>query len=76
MKGCDPFSSYTLPMRVLLLACCAALGACGQTGALYLPDEGVETPVEIRGPAAPAPAPVSAPESDDEEKKDDPAQGR
>jgi predicted small lipoprotein YifL len=57
-------------MRVLLLACCAILGACGQTGPLYLPDEGVETPVEIRGPATP-PA-----EPDDEDKKDDPPQGR
>ena len=25
-------------------------GGCGQTGSLYLPDESVETPVEIRGP--------------------------
>jgi predicted small lipoprotein YifL len=65
-------------MRVLLFACCAVLGACGQTGPLYLPDEGVETPVEIRGPATPAtePAPVPAPESDDEDKKDGPPQGR
>jgi predicted small lipoprotein YifL len=65
-------------MRVLLLACCAILGACGQTGALYLPDKGIETPVEIRGPATPAtaPAPAPAPESDDEEKKDGPPQGR
>lgn len=35
----------------LLLAIMAALAACGQTGALYLPDESVQTPVEIRGPA-------------------------
>jgi predicted small lipoprotein YifL len=65
-------------MRVLLIAWCAVLGACGQTGPLYLPDEGVETPVEIRGPATPAQesAPAPTPESDDEEKKDDPAQGR
>lgn len=57
-------------MRVLLFFCCAVLGACGQTGPLYLPDEGVETPVEIRGPATPAP------ESDDEDEKDGPPQGR
>jgi predicted small lipoprotein YifL len=39
-------------MRVLLLlAGMAGLAACGQTGALYLPDESVETPVEIRSPA-------------------------
>ena len=36
---------------VLLIACAAGLAACGQTGALYLPDESVETPVEIRAPA-------------------------
>ena len=35
----------------LLLACTSTLAACGQTGALYLPDESVQTPVEIRGPA-------------------------
>jgi len=54
------------------------LSACGQTGALYLPQEGIETPVEIRGPATPVaePAPAPAPESDDEEKKDGPPQGR
>ena len=43
------------------LAC--LLAACGQTGPLYLPDEGVTTPVEIRpAPAAqePAPAPAAA----------------
>jgi len=61
-------------MRALLFSCCAVLAGCGQTGALYLPDEGVETPVEIRGPATPAPEP--APEPDDEDKKDGPPQGR
>lgn len=51
------------------------LAACGQTGPLYLPDQGIETPVETRGPAAvepqtpveirgPAtPAPEAAPEA-------------
>ena len=65
-------------MRALLLSCCAVLAGCGQTGPLYLPDEGVETPVEIRGPATPAtePAPEPVPESDDEDKKDGPPQGR
>ena len=69
-----------LTHRILLLvaAVIGALSACGQTGPLYLPDEGVETPVEIRGPATPAaePAPAPAPESDDEDKKDGPPQGR
>jgi predicted small lipoprotein YifL len=65
-------------MRALLLSCCAALAGCGQTGPLYLPDEGVETPVEIRGPATPATerAPEPVPEPDDEDKKDGPPQGR
>jgi len=65
-------------MLLLVAAAIGALSACGQTGALFLPDEGVETPVEIRGPATPAPepAPAPAPEPDDEEKKDDPPQGR
>ena len=31
-------------------------GGCGQTGSLYLPDESVETPVEIRGPGEEPPA--------------------
>ena len=33
------------------------LAGCGQTGPLYLPDEGVQTPVEIRAPGTPAAAP-------------------
>jgi predicted small lipoprotein YifL len=36
---------------LLLLAAAAGLASCGQTGALYLPDESVRTPVEIRTPA-------------------------
>ena len=53
-------------MRILLaLALAIAAAGCGQTGSLYLPDEGVETPVEIRGPGE-KPA--------DEEKKDKPTQ--
>jgi len=62
--------SYTSPMpvdRLLLLLPVALLAACGQTGALYLPDEGVETPVEVR-PAAPAPAPIPPPGPEDKDK--------
>jgi predicted small lipoprotein YifL len=59
-------------MKTALALTAAAIAAgCGQTGALYLPDQGVETPVEIR-----APAPQDEP---DEEKKDEKAtqpQGR
>ena len=74
--------AYTAAMRVtrfllrLTPAALAALAGCGQTGALYLPDAGVETPVEIRSPATPAPEPVPAPEPDDKEKKADQPQGR
>jgi predicted small lipoprotein YifL len=57
-------------MRFLwILALTAAAAGCGQTGALYLPDKGVETPVEIRAPAQP-PAP---PAEEQKEKKDDKA---
>jgi predicted small lipoprotein YifL len=61
-------------MRSGAVALAALLAACGQTGALYLPDEGVETPVEIRGPAttAPAPAPETPPAGDEEEKQKKP----
>ena len=53
------------------------LAGCGQTGALYLPDAGVETPVEVRTattPAtepAPATAPAPTPKPEDEKKKSD-----
>ena len=47
------------------------LAACGQTGSLYLPDEGVETPVEIRAPA-PAPVPVPEPDEDENDPKEAP----
>ena len=59
-----------------------ALAGCGHTGALYLPDEGVETPVEIRTTTAPvptpapAPVPEPAPEPEDEDKDRDQHQGR
>jgi len=71
-------------MRFPLTLCCAILlAACGQTGALYLPDEGVETPVEIRAPAttpatAPAsttPAPVPEPDEDEQDPKVTPPPG-
>ena len=51
-------------MRLALILVVTFMAAgCGQTGPLYLPDDAVETPVEIRVPA-PAPA------DEDEEKKD------
>jgi predicted small lipoprotein YifL len=49
-------------MRVSLAFVALIATGCGQTGSLYLPDESVETPVEIRVPAEPA---------EDEEKKKD-----
>jgi len=55
-------------MRIaLILSILLAVTACGQTGSLYLPDDAVETPVEIRTqPAAP---------DDDKEKKNTPPPG-
>ncbi len=48
---------------ILRLAPAALLAGCGQTGALYMPDEGVTTPVEVRTTQTPAPesAPTPAP---------------
>jgi len=64
--------AYTSPMpvirRLLLLPPVALLVACGQTGALYLPDQGVETPVEVRT-STPAPAPTPPPEPEDKDKE-------
>ena len=63
-------------MRRAVLLTAVLLAACGQTGSLYLPDEGVETPVEIRGPATtPAPAPVPEPDEDEQKPKDAPPPG-
>ena len=62
-------------MRTLpLILVAVLLAACGQTGPLYLPDEGVDTPVEIRGPEAPAPAagPPAEPPADEDEDTDEP----
>jgi predicted small lipoprotein YifL len=62
-------------MRIVLaMTTLIALAACGQTGSLYLPDQGVETPVEIRTPATSAPAPVPA-EEDKEKKNTQPPGG-
>ena len=58
----------------LMLA--SLLAGCGQTGALYLPDEGIESPVEVRPAAPPAPAPAPAPEPEDEEQNGDQPPGR
>jgi len=45
-----------IAMRILLSPLLLSLlAACGQTGPLYLPDEGIDTEVEIRpGPTPPA----------------------
>ena len=60
----------------ILMVSAAALAGCGQTGALSLPDQSVETPVEIRGPGQPAPAPQAEPEKDKKEEKPAPPPGR
>jgi predicted small lipoprotein YifL len=63
--------------RLPLILAAALLAACGQTGPLYLPDAGIETPVEVRGPAPAAPqepeAPTDAAEAPVED--DEPADG-
>lgn len=62
------------PLPILLAAC--LLAACGQTGALYLPDEGVTTPVEIRpGPAAEVQAPAQEPVPDPTRPEDEEQEG-
>ena len=63
--------AYTRAMRLLLIATVAAIAACGQTGSLYLPDESIESPVEIRTGEPPSPAPpasTTAPSTDDDKK--------
>jgi predicted small lipoprotein YifL len=51
------------------LACALLLAACGQTGALYLPDKAVKTPVEIH-PAAAQPTPPAASQPQDGKEQD------
>ena len=55
-------------MRTFLaLALAVAATGCGQTGSLFLPDDTVETPIEIRGPGeAAAPAEPGKEEKDSE----------
>ena len=59
--------------RLILAVCAAAAGltllGCGQTGPLYLPDEGVTAPVTIRpGPTPATPPSETEPERPDEEQ--------
>ena len=56
-------------MRIFLaLALAFAATGCGQTGPLFLPDDTVETPVEIRGPGEAATPAESAKEEKEEDK--------
>ena len=57
------------PSLTILLAA-SLLAACGQTGALYLPDEGITTPVEIR-PAPTTEAPAATPPEEGEDERDE-----
>jgi predicted small lipoprotein YifL len=62
--------AYTRAMRAaLVLALLSTAIACGQTGSLYLPDQEIETPVEIRTTAPPASA-VPPPEDEKKEGED------
>jgi predicted small lipoprotein YifL len=50
-------------LSIALIASCVLLTACGQRGALYLPDESsnvVVTPAPVAAPAAPAASPADA----------------
>jgi predicted small lipoprotein YifL len=63
--------AYTRAMRFLPVAIALAVAACGQTGSLYLPDESIESPVEIRTGEPPSPAPpasTTVPSADDDKK--------
>lgn len=51
--------------RISLIGLAALLAACGQTGPLYLPDAGIETPVEVRGPAVAVPTAPETPAAAD-----------
>lgn len=73
----DPAMRQPLAIASLLLA--ASLVGCGQTGPLYLPDEGIETPVEIKpappAPATPAATEPAAPDRGEDEGQDAPPPG-
>ena len=58
-------------LRAALLAALALLGACGQTGALYLPDQ--QAAVEVRSAAATEDPPDEPP---DDKEPTVPEQGR
>ncbi|MBP6514009.1 MAG: lipoprotein [Steroidobacteraceae bacterium] len=61
----------TFPGKLCLAALAVTLlAACGQTGALYLPDERIQTPVEIK--PAPAPAPAATPPAEAAQDKPKP----
>jgi predicted small lipoprotein YifL len=60
-----------LPVLIACSASACLLLGCGQTGALYLPDAGVTTPVEIR----PAPATPEAADQPPEAEKQDNTEG-
>ena len=63
-------------MRIFLaLALAFAATGCGQTGPLFLPDDTVETPVEIRGPGEAA-APAESGKEEKEEEQAAPPPGR
>ncbi|MFZ2507149.1 MAG: hypothetical protein WAW79_01570 [Steroidobacteraceae bacterium] len=66
-----PITRHSLRLAPALFL---AAAGCGQTGALYLPDAGVETPVEVR--TSPTPALPPAPAKEDEEEKNDKPQDR
>jgi predicted small lipoprotein YifL len=57
-------------IRVAASLACLLLAACGQRGALYLPDESRPTAVPVPPAATQSPAPVAADdESTDEQRR-------
>ena len=67
---------HPLPLTLACAALAGLLAACGQTGPLYMPDEGVTTPVEIRtapAEAAPAAPPAEEPAATAEPAAEEPA---
>lgn len=68
---------HPLPLTLACAALACLLAACGQTGPLYMPDEGVTTPVEIRtAPAQPAgPAATARPAAEEPATPAEPPSG-
>jgi predicted small lipoprotein YifL len=71
-----------IAILVLMVCSAVAVAACGQKGALYLPDKNASVVTRPAGaqsnnppaPAQPAPAPTQQPQNKDKDKSDDSSQ--